>query len=161
MRICIGSLKVGVFFPHLMTKLCREAGVPITSIEQSLKPSKSIISDILFQQYIELRAKQIKNWNKQQQEAITTPTPSQRLTRAQQDVSESSHPKLDWMIQWMQESRPILQEIARQNNIRVPSYTPDMFKPTNVEQEEEVHESETEGEDEENDGSEEMDEEDY
>ncbi|MBA0795818.1 hypothetical protein Gohar_006650 [Gossypium harknessii] len=70
-----------------------------------------------------------------QQEVTTTPASSQRST---QDVSESSHPKLDWMIQWMQESGPIFQEFARQNNIQ-------------------AHESEEEGKDEENDGSEEMD----
>ncbi|MBA0783349.1 hypothetical protein Gotri_001077, partial [Gossypium trilobum] len=42
------------------------AGVPITSTKQSLKPSRSITRDTLFQQYIELRAKQIKDWNKRQ-----------------------------------------------------------------------------------------------
>ncbi|MBA0753536.1 hypothetical protein Gogos_020086 [Gossypium gossypioides] len=102
------------FFPHLVTILCRKAGVPMTSTEHSLKSSKVII-----------------------------------------DVGESSHPKLDWMILWMQESGPIFQEFARQNNIRVPNYTPDMFRPTNTEQQEEVHENEERGEDE-NDGSEEM-----
>ncbi|MFQ6661293.1 hypothetical protein Gotur_029499 [Gossypium turneri] len=30
-----------------------------------------------------------------------TPALSQRLTQAQQEVCESSHLKLDWMIQWM------------------------------------------------------------
>ncbi|MFQ6625977.1 hypothetical protein Gotur_005595 [Gossypium turneri] len=68
-----------------------------------------------------------------QQEVTTTPASSQRST---QDVSESSHPKLDWMIQWMQESGPIFQEFARQNNIQVPNYTLDMFGPKNLEQKE-------------------------
>ncbi|MBA0717517.1 hypothetical protein Golax_005327, partial [Gossypium laxum] len=67
----------------------------------SLKPSQSIIGVTLFQQYIELQAKQIKEWNKRQQDATTTPVSSKRLTQAQQEVGESSHLKLDWMIQWM------------------------------------------------------------
>ncbi|MBA0711394.1 hypothetical protein Golax_010583 [Gossypium laxum] len=63
------------------------------------------------------------------------------------------------MIQWMQELGPIFQEFARQNNIQVSNYTPDMFGPIKMEQEEEVHESEKEEDrkDEEEDGSEEMD----
>ncbi|MBA0670514.1 hypothetical protein Goklo_025194 [Gossypium klotzschianum] len=59
--------------------------------------------------------------------------------------------------QWMQESEPIFQAFARQNNILVPGYTLDMFGPTNLEQEEEMHEREEEGEDEKDDRSEEMD----
>ncbi|MBA0820322.1 hypothetical protein Gohar_027922, partial [Gossypium harknessii] len=39
-------------------------------------------------EYIELRAKQIKDWKKQQQEATTTLTSSHRLTRAQQEIDE-------------------------------------------------------------------------
>ncbi|MBA0626722.1 hypothetical protein Godav_004337 [Gossypium davidsonii] len=49
----------------------------MTSTEHPLKASRSIIGDTLFQQSIE------------------------RLTQAQQEVGESSHPKLDWMIQWL------------------------------------------------------------
>ncbi|MFQ6658135.1 hypothetical protein Gotur_027528, partial [Gossypium turneri] len=55
------------------------------------------------------------------------------------------------MIQWMQESGPIFQEFARQNNIRVLNYTLHIFGPTNMEQEEEGQDSE------EDEGSEEMD----
>ncbi|MBA0843313.1 hypothetical protein Goarm_000515 [Gossypium armourianum] len=69
----------------------------------------------------ELRAKKIKDWNKQRQESIATLASSQRFIRAQQEL-----------------------------------YT-DMFGPTNLEQEEEVHEREEEGEDEKDDRSEEMD----
>ncbi|KAK5825605.1 hypothetical protein PVK06_020461 [Gossypium arboreum] len=90
MNRCISSQKVGVFFPDLVMILCKKAGVSITSTEQLLKPSRSIIVDTLFQRYIEVQAKQIKYWNKRQQE----------------------------------ESRPIFQEFAKQNNIRVPNYTP-------------------------------------
>ncbi|MBA0803598.1 hypothetical protein Gohar_013791 [Gossypium harknessii] len=75
--------------------LYKKAGVPMTSTEQLLKPSRNIIEDTL-------------------------------LT---QDVGENSHLKLDWMIQWMQESGLIFEEFA----------------------------SEEEGENKEDDGSEEID----
>ncbi|MBA0798737.1 hypothetical protein Gohar_009297 [Gossypium harknessii] len=52
----------------------------------------------------------------------------------------NSHPNLDWMIHWMQESSAILQEFAQKNIIRVPNYTSDMFGSTHLEQEEEEHE---------------------
>ncbi|KAH1082780.1 hypothetical protein J1N35_022541, partial [Gossypium stocksii] len=61
---CINSQTVGVFVPHLATTLCKKARVPMTSTKQSLKHSRNIIKDTLFQQHIELRAKQIKDWNK-------------------------------------------------------------------------------------------------
>ncbi|MBA0678267.1 hypothetical protein Goari_019621 [Gossypium aridum] len=44
--------------------------------QKPLKPSKSIIRDTLFQQYIKLRAKEVKDWNKRQQDAMTTPASS-------------------------------------------------------------------------------------
>ncbi|KAK5803062.1 hypothetical protein PVK06_030702 [Gossypium arboreum] len=94
----INNQKVGVFFPYLVKALCKKAGAPMTSIEQPLKPSRSIFRDILFQQYIKLQAKQAKDCNKQQKEMSATPTSSKSLARAQQDVGENSHPKLDWMI---------------------------------------------------------------
>ncbi|MBA0755402.1 hypothetical protein Gogos_019934 [Gossypium gossypioides] len=65
MGICIRSQKVGVFFPHLMTALCKKVTVPMRYTEKSLKPSRNIIGDTLFQQYIELQDKQIKDRNKQ------------------------------------------------------------------------------------------------
>ncbi|KAH1106721.1 hypothetical protein J1N35_010489 [Gossypium stocksii] len=70
---------MGVFFPHLMTTLCKKASVPMTPTEQLLKPSRSVIDDTLFQQYIELRVKQIKDKNKRYQEMTVTPMSSQRL----------------------------------------------------------------------------------
>ncbi|MBA0722640.1 hypothetical protein Golax_003298 [Gossypium laxum] len=45
-------------------------------------------------------------------------------------------PKDVVVVPWMQESGPIFQEFARQNNIRVPNYTPDMFGPTSTEKDE-------------------------
>ncbi|MBA0837804.1 hypothetical protein Goarm_009925 [Gossypium armourianum] len=153
----IWPLKVGVFFPQLVTALCKKIGVLMASTEQSLKPSRSIIGDTLFTQYFELWAKQIKEWNKHQQETIATPASSQRKAKptAQQEVRKSSHPKLDWMIHWMQELGLIFQEFARQNNIRVPNYTLNMFGSTQPEQEEQAHEREEEGKDEEEEEEEE------
>ncbi|MBA0786484.1 hypothetical protein Gotri_025459 [Gossypium trilobum] len=106
-------------------------------IHQNMGRCISSQKDTLFQQYIELRAEQIKVWNKQQQEMITTPTLSKSLARAQLDVGGNSHPK--------------------KNNIRVPNYTPDMFGLTRMEQEEEEPESEAKGEKEEDDGDDEID----
>ncbi|MBA0664242.1 hypothetical protein Goklo_004281, partial [Gossypium klotzschianum] len=58
------------------------------------------------------------------------------------------------MMQWIQESGPIFQEFARQSNIQVPNYTPNMSRPANTGQGEEVHNIE---EDDEDDESKEMD----
>lgn len=40
----------------------------------------------------------------------------EKLT-SQQEIGESSSPKIDQMIKWMQETGPILQEFAWQNNM--------------------------------------------
>ncbi|KAH1129791.1 hypothetical protein J1N35_001169, partial [Gossypium stocksii] len=69
------------------------------------------------------------------------------------EIDESSHSKLDWMMHWMQELCLIFQEFARQDNIKVPNYTSDMFGPTHQENE---YESEEESEDEEREEDEEM-----
>ncbi|MFQ6666505.1 hypothetical protein Gotur_032825 [Gossypium turneri] len=92
---------------------------------------------------------------------LSTPASSQRKAKptAQQEVRKSSHPKLDWMIHWMQELGLIFQEFARQNNIRVPNYTLNMFGSTQPEQEEQAHEREEEGKDEEEEEEEEGDDE--
>ncbi|MBA0759780.1 hypothetical protein Gotri_022614 [Gossypium trilobum] len=42
--------------------------------------------------YVELQAKQRKDWKKRQQDATITPASSQRLTQAQQEIGERSHP---------------------------------------------------------------------
>ncbi|MBA0770639.1 hypothetical protein Gotri_019247 [Gossypium trilobum] len=117
----LNVLNVNTFQAILLDTILqkKQAGVPMKSTEQPLKPSRNIIEDTLFQQYTEI------------------------------------HLNLDWMIQWMQESGLIFEEFARYNNIWVSNYTPDMFGPTNMEQEEEAHESEEEGENKEDDGSEE------
>ncbi|MBA0680014.1 hypothetical protein Goari_011746 [Gossypium aridum] len=54
------------------------------------------------------------------------------------------------LVRGKEESRTIFQEFARQNNIRVPNYTPDMFGLTNMEQIEEGQDSKEDDEDDEN-----------
>lgn len=80
-------------------------------------------------QYTELQQKQISDWNKHWKEKMDVPKTPQwkaRLT-SQQEISESSDRKLDWMIKWMQETGLIFQEFAAQNNMRVPNYSSNMF----------------------------------
>ncbi|MBA0711466.1 hypothetical protein Golax_010642 [Gossypium laxum] len=48
----------------------------MVSIEKSMKPSRSIIGDTLYTQYTKLHMKQIREWNKRQQEKTTTLTSS-------------------------------------------------------------------------------------
>ncbi|MBA0803424.1 hypothetical protein Gohar_013634, partial [Gossypium harknessii] len=67
-----------------------QEGVPMTSTEKLLKPSRSIIGDTLFQQYIKLRAKQLKDWNKQHQETTATPTLS-KGSQLYTDMFESTN----------------------------------------------------------------------
>ncbi|MBA0854651.1 hypothetical protein Goshw_003162 [Gossypium schwendimanii] len=55
---------------------------------------------------------------------------------------ESSSAKIDEMIRWMQETGPVIQEFARQNNMRIPNYPQDMFGPTHLEHEEDEQKSE-------------------
>ncbi|MFQ6661155.1 hypothetical protein Gotur_029402 [Gossypium turneri] len=74
--------RVGVFFPHLVTTICKRAGVSMACMEQSMKPSQSIIGDMLYTQYIKLRAKQIKEWNKSQQEMMAASASSQRKEKS-------------------------------------------------------------------------------
>ncbi|MBA0614899.1 hypothetical protein Godav_015128 [Gossypium davidsonii] len=78
MKRYVNSQKVGVFFPHLVTALCKRVGVPMASMEQSMKPSRSIIDDTLYTKYTELREKQIKELNKRQQEMTVALASSQR-----------------------------------------------------------------------------------
>ncbi|MBA0570638.1 hypothetical protein Golob_004257 [Gossypium lobatum] len=57
---------------------------------------------------------------------------ARRLKQPQEEVGESSHPKLDWMTQRIQKLGPIFQEFARQNNIQFPNYALDMFGPIDM-----------------------------
>ncbi|KAH1055710.1 hypothetical protein J1N35_033775, partial [Gossypium stocksii] len=51
---------------------------------------------------------------------MATLASAQRKTNStnRQEICESNHPKLDWMIHWMQEMGLIFKEFSRQNNIR-------------------------------------------
>lgn len=57
MKRCISGQKVGIFFPHLETTMCKRVDVQMMNTEHSIRPSRSIIGDTLYKQYIELRQK--------------------------------------------------------------------------------------------------------
>ncbi|MBA0844914.1 hypothetical protein Goarm_022992 [Gossypium armourianum] len=54
MKRCISGQKVEVFFPHLVTTLCKKARVPMEDNEKFMKPTKSLIRDSIYTQYVEL-----------------------------------------------------------------------------------------------------------
>ncbi|KAH1063808.1 hypothetical protein J1N35_028795 [Gossypium stocksii] len=74
MKRCINGQKVGVFFPHLVTALCKEVRISMTVTEQFIKQPKSIIRDSMYTQYIEIQRKQIWNLNKRRKEKMDIPT---------------------------------------------------------------------------------------
>ncbi|MBA0781903.1 hypothetical protein Gotri_002784 [Gossypium trilobum] len=97
MKRCVSGQKVRIFFPHLVTTLYKRACVPMEKFEQSMKPSRSIIGDTLYTQYMELRQKQIIYWNKCQKEKMDVPksSPKKEKLIARQEIGEKNHPKLD------------------------------------------------------------------
>lgn len=54
MKNCVNSQKAELFFPHLVIALCCKVAVPIGENEQFMKPTKSIIGESLYKQYVEL-----------------------------------------------------------------------------------------------------------
>ncbi|MBA0881690.1 hypothetical protein Goshw_029555 [Gossypium schwendimanii] len=50
--------KSWTFFPHLLTALCNQAEVLMSENEQFMKPTRSIIRDTLYTQYVKLQRKQ-------------------------------------------------------------------------------------------------------
>ncbi|MBA0580755.1 hypothetical protein Gorai_022960, partial [Gossypium raimondii] len=70
MKCCISSQKVGVFFPHLMTSLCKIAEVLMEENEQFMRPTRSLIGDSMYTQYVELNQKQFINWNQRRKEKM-------------------------------------------------------------------------------------------
>ncbi|MBA0675070.1 hypothetical protein Goari_016633 [Gossypium aridum] len=51
MKNCIVGGKVGIYFPHLITNLCRKVKVIIDPIEQSHQPIRSVIDDSMLHQF--------------------------------------------------------------------------------------------------------------
>ncbi|KAH1046317.1 hypothetical protein J1N35_037101 [Gossypium stocksii] len=60
-RKCISNIKVGIYFPHLITDLCHRVGMVMGPIEQFHNPTTSIIGDNPMQQFQELQRKQIQD----------------------------------------------------------------------------------------------------
>lgn len=65
MKHCISGQKVRVFFPHLVTTLCKKVRVLMEENEKFMKPTKILIGDPIYTLYVELHRKQIINWNQQ------------------------------------------------------------------------------------------------
>ncbi|MFQ6640860.1 hypothetical protein Gotur_015704, partial [Gossypium turneri] len=47
---CTRNLGKGIFFPHLITKLCKRAGVPIERMYKTMNPPRKLLNDELFKQ---------------------------------------------------------------------------------------------------------------
>ncbi|MBA0849503.1 hypothetical protein Goshw_016719 [Gossypium schwendimanii] len=45
---CARNLGKGIFFPHLITKLCKKVGVPIERIDKTMNPPRKLLDDDLF-----------------------------------------------------------------------------------------------------------------
>ncbi|MBA0785689.1 hypothetical protein Gotri_026284 [Gossypium trilobum] len=111
--------------------LCRRAKVPISENKQFMKPTRSIIRDTLYIQYVELYHKQIIEWNQRRKEKADVPASLKKKEqlRTRKGARGSTKVKLDGMIRWMQETRPVLQEFVIINGLPEPNYPPDMFGP--------------------------------
>ncbi|KAH1114210.1 hypothetical protein J1N35_007588, partial [Gossypium stocksii] len=72
---CISGLKAGILFPHLVMTLCQKEKVSITATKQFLKPTKSLIGDSIFMQYIEFQRRQIIEWNQRRKKKMDVPPP--------------------------------------------------------------------------------------
>ncbi|MBA0826579.1 hypothetical protein Goarm_011410 [Gossypium armourianum] len=51
-----------MYFPHLITILCHRVDIPMSPIEPFTRPTRSVITENLYSQFIELQQK--KNWEK-------------------------------------------------------------------------------------------------
>ncbi|MFQ6649811.1 hypothetical protein Gotur_022093, partial [Gossypium turneri] len=55
---CVRNLEKGIFFPYLINKLCKKAGVPIERMDKTMNPPRKLLDDDLFKQYVLLQTKQ-------------------------------------------------------------------------------------------------------
>ncbi|KAH1129744.1 hypothetical protein J1N35_001122 [Gossypium stocksii] len=58
MMKCLRSRKQSMYFPILITTLCRRAEVPMSPIEPLMRPKRSAIGDNMYRQFVELQRKQ-------------------------------------------------------------------------------------------------------
>lgn len=63
MKHCVSGQKIGLLFPHLVTAPCQKARVQMSTNEQFMNPTKIVIGDLLYIQYIKLQKKKITKWN--------------------------------------------------------------------------------------------------
>ncbi|KAK5803019.1 hypothetical protein PVK06_030657 [Gossypium arboreum] len=52
------DLGKGAFFPHLIIKLRKRAGVPIERMDETMNPSRKLLGDDLFKKFFLLHPKQ-------------------------------------------------------------------------------------------------------
>lgn len=83
--------------------LCKKARVPMSENEQFLKPTRSIIDDSLYKQYVELQFKQIKEWKQRRKEKMDVSVSVKRKEKSKTEKQSqgSINTKLDSMIRWM------------------------------------------------------------
>ncbi|MBA0868945.1 hypothetical protein Goshw_020879 [Gossypium schwendimanii] len=63
-KICIGTwiyknmvesmrnLGKGIFFPNIITELCKRVGVPIERMDKTMNPPRKLLGDDLFKQFV-------------------------------------------------------------------------------------------------------------
>ncbi|MBA0748106.1 hypothetical protein Gogos_004958, partial [Gossypium gossypioides] len=68
MNRCVNGQKVGIFFPHLVTALCKSAETPMEENEQFMHPTNSLKGYSMYTQYIKLNRKQIIDWDQRRKE---------------------------------------------------------------------------------------------
>ncbi|MBA0701798.1 hypothetical protein Goari_022574 [Gossypium aridum] len=55
---CARNLGKGIFFPHLISKLCKRVGVPIERMDKTMNPPRKLLDNDLFKQFVLLQTKQ-------------------------------------------------------------------------------------------------------
>ncbi|MFQ6622030.1 hypothetical protein Gotur_002604 [Gossypium turneri] len=55
---CVRNSGKIIFFPHLITELCKRAGVPIERMDKTINTPRKLLGDDLFKQFVLLQTKQ-------------------------------------------------------------------------------------------------------
>lgn len=122
---CIRSWKKIMYFSHLTTTLCHQVNVPMSPINPFTIPTRNVIGDNLYDQFIELQRKQ------NQEKGRTKHKSSQVVS---DETRRHAYLRLvDTMMQYMCD---ILNRIAEQNGWPTPPPLSDMyerFPPSNEE----------------------------
>ncbi|MBA0869869.1 hypothetical protein Goshw_004500 [Gossypium schwendimanii] len=76
-----------------------------------MKPTTSLIEDSIYTQYVELQRKKITGWNQRTKHKMDVHASLKKeRTNVQKEIM-SDTAKIDWMIQWMEESGLVNQEL--------------------------------------------------